>query len=247
MRTQPNIRKAWLLPAAIAMLIGLAGCQPEGLVFDPQTGQWVSPLPTTTPPTSPLPTPTVTSGPTPTPYPTPWPPDFTPSPTPTPTTTPEGTPVVIYDPVNHFSLRLLPGWYATMPDTNAIGGATQITNYDINNTLPPGGLFIQISSGSLKPGQSFAQWLSEWRALETSPESGAFGVTLTEPQPYTLGRYEGVTFIKNSLSGAHVLEIDLLSGDGRVVVIGLTPADSSALPEALLMLSTLEISPQPLP
>ena len=248
MSTQPNIRKALLLLAAIAILTVLASCQPEGLVFDPQSGRWVSPLTTTTL-TSPLPTPTMTSGPTPTPYPTPWPPDFTPSPTSTPSPTPEGIPAIIYDPLNRFSVTLLPGWYAYTPDANAVAGVTTISNYDkrLIDDPPPGSLSIQISIGQLEPGQSFEQWLSNWRLIETSPEYGAFGVTLTEPRPYTLGRYDGVTFIGNAPNSPSVLEIDLLTSDGRVAVIGLSPADSPILTEALQMLSTIEISPKSLP
>ncbi|HET7088071.1 MAG TPA: hypothetical protein VFL17_05430 [Anaerolineae bacterium] len=249
MSTQPNILKASLLLAAIAILTVLASCQPAGLVFDPQSGRWVSPLPTPASPTSPLPTPIVTSGPTPMPPRTPWPPDFTPSPTLTPSPTPEGIPAIIYDPLNRFSITLLPGWYAYTPDAKAIVGVTTISNYDkrLVDEPPPGSVRIQISIGELKPEQSFEQWLTDWRVIETSPEYGAFGVTLTEPQPFTLGRYQGVSFIGNALNSASVLEIDLVTSDKRVAVIGVSPADSPLLSEVLSMLSTIDISPKSLP
>ncbi len=84
MRTRLNILKAALLLAAIAMLTGLVGCQPEGLVFDPQSGRWVSPLPTQI---SPIQTPTFE--PTAPPLPA-----LTPPPTLPPEPTRSGTPVI---------------------------------------------------------------------------------------------------------------------------------------------------------
>jgi hypothetical protein len=42
-----------------------------------------------------------------------------------------------------------------------------------------------------------------------------------------------------------VVEIDLPSNDGRVIVLGLSPADSPAMPDVLAMLASLEILPRP--
>ena len=124
-----------------------------------------------------------------------------------------------------------------------------IENYDmfhIDNP-PPGSARIQISSGELRGGQSFEEWLADWRTLETSPQSGAFDVTLTEPQSFILGRYHGVSFIGNTPNTPGVLEIDLVTGDGRVVVIGVSPSDSPLLSEMLSMLSTIEFLSKPVP
>ena len=101
MRTGLNSLQAALLLTAIAVLTGLVGCQPVGLVYDPQSGRWVSPLPTAMPPISPLPTPTFggdgidpTLPPSPTmpPFPTPLP---TPVVTPIPTVAPPIIPEVV--------------------------------------------------------------------------------------------------------------------------------------------------------
>ena len=158
-------------------------------------------------------------------------------------------PQAIYDPLNRFSVKLLPGWYAYAPDAKAIAGVTTISNYDMNliDSRPPNGLSIQISVGQLGVEQTFEQWLSNWRALETSPENGAFGVTLTEPKPFMLGRYQGVSFIGKVLNGPDTLEIDVVTGDNRVAVIGVSPADSPLITKVLSMLSTIEISPKSLP
>jgi hypothetical protein len=156
-------RKALMLLMLLALALS-AGCKPEGeRVLDPQTGALVSPV--YTPPPMLTRVPTLIS-PLPTPFPTPWPPDFTPSPTPLPSPTPEGVPYIITDPVNHFSLTLLPDWNAH------VGGTTVIFNYDdekfgSEGNFPPHGLKIQISVGYLESKQSFEQWLASF-----CPKSG---------------------------------------------------------------------------
>ncbi|HLB46157.1 MAG TPA: hypothetical protein VJL59_03935 [Anaerolineales bacterium] len=162
-----------------------------------------------------------------------------------PTPTPQGAlvgPQTIRDPGGHFSLTLLPGWYASAV------GITVITNYDTEkisdvHTFPSGGLKIQIGVGKLESGQSFEQWLSNWIAVSISPppDSGLPGLTATEPQPYILGNYEGVTYFIND--EYRIMEIVLPVRDRRVIIIGLTPADSPALTEALSMLASLEVLP----
>jgi hypothetical protein len=239
-----------LLFAFLASLT-LMGCKPETPPQrTSQTGALVSPRATATPPSSPLPTPVVTSGPSLTPYPTPWPPDFTPSRMPTPTPTPAGVSYIITDTVNHFSATVLPGWYASIPDAMAVGGVTSISNYNqrLVDEPPPGSVRIDITVSELDAGQSFEQWLSNQRALETNPDLGGGGITLTEPQPYTLSRYTGVTYIgHDSFSNDAVVIIYLLTSDRRIVGIGVRPVGALALSDVLSMLSTLEVSPQPLP
>jgi len=100
MRTRLTLVKALMRAAMVPIAALLVGCQPEGLVYDPQSGQWVSPLPTATSSTSPLPTstvigdiePTLSSSPTPPPVPT-LPP--TPIVTPIPTAVPPIIPEVV--------------------------------------------------------------------------------------------------------------------------------------------------------
>jgi len=108
-------------------------------------------------------------------------------------------PQTIYDPEGHYSLQLFEGWRAY------IGGTTVIVNYDESqapdvHTFPEGGLKIQIGAGNLPAGKTFDQWLTEWIALETSVDVAGKGASATKPQPYTLGRYNGVTFTILALS-----------------------------------------------
>jgi hypothetical protein len=94
---------------------------------------------------------------------------------------------------------------------------------------------IEISSTKLKPDQSFEQWLSDWAVPKTE------GVVLppAEYQPYTLGKYDAVSrLVSNDTGGS--LEIILPLPDDRIVVIGVSPADSSAISDALSVLSTLD-------
>jgi hypothetical protein len=239
-----TISSKWFSALLIILvtLLVLVGCKPTGdLVIDPKTGALVSPISTPLSVIAILPTSV-----SPLPTPPPW--AITP-PAPTPTPGAVVGPQSVYDPLNRFSVKLLPGWYAYVPDANAVGGITTITNYDLNriDNRPPGGLSIQISIGQLGAEQSFEQWLSDRRALETSAENGSFGVTLTKPQPYTLGRYTGFTYTAHDPlpSGESVTVIYLLTSDGRIVGIGLRPVGVPALSDGLSILSTIEILPKP--
>jgi hypothetical protein len=168
------------------------------------------------------------------------------APPPLPTPGPIVGPQTIADPVNHFSLNLLSGWRASVPSPNALAGVTDIVNYDVETVedihgYPLGGLKIQIGAGKLPSGQSFDQWLSDWLTYRTIEFPGP-RPTPTEPIPYQLGSYEGVTFTRIGLDYP-VMEIALPLSNERVMSISLVPADSPALEEALSMLSTLEVSP----
>jgi len=151
---------------------------------------------------------------------------------------------IISDPTGQFTLTLLSGWNAW------VGGVTTIVNYESENLggegdFPPGGIKVQMGIGNLAPDQSFEQWQADQIVRDTSPnpEDGWPGQTATEPLPYTLGGYQGFSY---SLSGPPpILVINLQLNDGRVINLSLIPADSSALEEALSMLSTLEISSEP--
>jgi hypothetical protein len=243
MAVSPKCNKPLVLFVFLVLALAV-GCKPTGeRVLDPQTGALVSPVRT------PLPLPTHAAtliSPLPTPFSTPWPPDFTPSPTPPPSPTPAGVPYIITDPVNHFTMTVLPGWYAITPDANAVGGITSITSYDMRlvDNPPPSSKSIHITISQLDAGQSFEQWLSNQRARETSPDYGALGVILTEPQPYMLGEYIGVTYTAiDSSSKEGVTIIYMLARDRRIVGIGVRPISALALSEVKSMLSTLDVLP----
>jgi hypothetical protein len=149
------------------------------------------------------------------------------------------------DKTNHLSLQLASGWNAQTSGDFGYGGTTSLYNYGPDavkssrdaGSYPPGGVKVTISTTMLKSGQSFEDWLSGWSAPKTP------GVILPPPdyQPYTLGKYEGVSRLVSNDTGG-TLEIILPLNDGRVVVIGVSPADSPSLSDALSILSTLDVS-----
>jgi len=169
-------------------------------------------------------------------------------PVPLPTLTPlPGGQTCYIDTLNHLSLKLLPNWhYSPPPSPDALGGATVLYNYDPEKVtgsegdFPPGSLKVQISTGKLEVGQSFDQWVS---SLITSYTSSTESTPLraTEPTPYKLGKYEGVSFVFTG-NGYSSKEIVLPVNEGRVLIIGLMPADSSALLDGLSILDTLDAS-----
>ena len=131
-------------------------------------------------------------------------------------------------------------------------GVTIILNFDetkvsarLGTPPPPNWLKIQIGAGRLKPGQSFEQWLSDRIAPETTSSDYGSIITATEPSPYNLGKYAGASFVLTEGS-TKIQEIALLN-EGRIIDMGLTPADSLALSEALSMLSSIEIPSASLP
>jgi hypothetical protein len=226
------------------LFIGLAvlSCKPEG-----KAGAPVSPVQTPAPIAtvfvSPIHTPLASATPnlvflTPAPW------DII-TPGPTATSTPPPDKQTFYENESHYSLKLPTGWYAY----NSHGGEDSITNYDEEtvtdlNKFQPGDLKINIGVGKLSTGQSLQQWVSNRIAVDTlpNPDSPMPPATATAPQPYTLGRYEGVAFYINGKQ-LRIMEINLLWGDQGVMVIDLMPADSPALSEALSMLSTIKFLP----
>jgi hypothetical protein len=117
------------------------------------------------------------------------------------------------------------------------GGTAYIYNYteaELNmdhgaGELPPGGMKIYFNFVTLSPGQSLEDWIIAW----SSPD------VLEQFQPYTLGKYNGVSrSIANEYGG--FVNILLVDGD-RMFYVNLSPANSPTLTEALEMLATLEI------
>ena len=141
---------------------------------------------------------------------------------------------LIQDPKGRFRLKLASGWRAYL------GGDPIIQNYEADS-LPPGGLKIQLGISQLATGQSFEQWQAQWIALEASPDFAGANATISEPQLFALGQYTGTTYTITS-SYLPVMEI-LLLDKSQVAIIGLTPANSPAIDEALRMLATLQLLP----
>ncbi len=229
---------AYVVTSLCLVLLFTVGCKPETPPNRAsQTGALASPmrtpLPTANTLVSPIQTPLLSA--------TQW--ALTPEPTATATPLPDK--LSFYEHENHYSLKLLPGWYAY----NAHGGEDSVTNYDDNavtdlNRFQPGNLKINIGVGKLSAGQSLQQWVADRISVNTSsgPDSPMPTATATEPEAYALGHNEGLAYYIDSKQ-LRIMEIVLPWGDHGVMVVDVMPADSSALREALSMLSTINYLP----
>jgi len=154
---------------------------------------------------------------------------------------------IYIDPLYHYRLKLAPDWHVSPTPSDALFGVAILYNYDPDeieqrSILVTDSLKIQIGVGPLRQGQSFDEWVVQRIADETTSEY-AFVNHLTASQLWSVqvSHYSGVAFILQGGASPPVLEIDLSHGN-QVMSIGLLPADSSRLPEALAMLATLEMS-----
>lgn len=151
----------------------------------------------------------------------------------------------VYDPLNHFKIQVPAGWYAYTPSAGAVSGVTRINNYSSSQNEPPGWVTIQLSAGNLAPGQTLEQWMQAWRETRLQAEDRLVEITLTEPEPIQIGAYHGFSYFgippADLEFNVSTWEIDLAAADGRIMVIGIKPADSPAVPEALRLLDTLDI------
>jgi hypothetical protein len=166
------------------------------------------------------------------------------APTAQPTARPAEEGQTIQAAAGQLSLTLRPGWYAYL------AGTTYLTNYDQDQvqdvtTLPQGGIKIVLDLGTLNEGQNFDDWLVNWIDLSTAPppDTNLPRLSVTEPEPYELGSYAGVAYFIEDIP--RIMQIVLPASDGRIVMIGLTSAETTDNRDALAMLSTLQILPKP--
>ncbi|MGH2542248.1 MAG: hypothetical protein ACRDIB_05615, partial [Ardenticatenaceae bacterium] len=87
---------------------------------------------------------------------------------------------------------------------------------------------------------TFEAWIAERLEQETmSFGAGPTPIEISEPQPYELAGYTGVSYTVAG-RGPAALVIALLVREDKVIQIALHPADSSALDEGLGLLATLQ-------
>ena len=166
--------------------------------------------------------------------PTPYPPPPGP-PTPTPIREFFGPGCYVDTNIDHFGLSVAYDWI--LNPSSEEGGTAYIYNYTHEEIKadhgfvehPPGSMKIDFSFVTLSSGQSLEEWMKAW----FPPDE------MEQFQPYTLGRYNGVSrSVPNEYGG--FINILLVDGD-RVFYVNLSPADSPTLEEALEMVATLEI------
>ncbi len=179
-----------------------------------------------------------------TPYPYPLPSENQP----TPTQEVSG-PTRFIDQLNQFSLQLPTGWHTDgPPDINSVGGASVFYNYSRDEVksnhgfieLPPNAIKVQVSSAKISEKENFEQWISAAIERTISSEQGKqYNTTTTSPYEYELAGYTGLAYSVTDSTGTTLLSINLQVDDNRVLIIIITPANSSSVSEAISILETL--------
>jgi len=152
----------------------------------------------------------------------------------------EHDPVCFVDPSHRFSLVIAPGWYAS-----PMGGhSVTLYNYDYrhiaeqDDVFSNGGMKVSLDVLDVVQGTNFDQYVED--RIEVEQQAAENRLIVTDPISYTLGAYSGVAFTFSGY-GLDVMEIILKDGN-RIAIIGLMPANSPALPEAMSILSSLDLS-----
>jgi len=137
-----------------------------------------------------------------------------------------------------FGLQIPVGWYATDNEQNVI----YVSNYDqtkINEgQLPPGSLKMLVAVDTFEPGQTLDQFVSNFIANITQQPSFP---SVSKPEPYSFGRYTGVSFFTKSAQHSSK-RIVLSLENNQYLMVALSPSDDSpAMKQALEILATLTI------
>jgi hypothetical protein len=153
--------------------------------------------------------------------------------------------VCFIDPSLGFSLNLASGWYASSwYDSNTGVSSVTLFNYDYKNptipneVIPKGGMKVSLDVLDLVQGTDFDQFVED--RIKDNESATDNRLNITNPISYTLGTYSGVAFSASGY-GPDVMEIILINGN-RIAIIGLMPADSPAMQEAISILSSLDLS-----
>ena len=155
------------------------------------------------------------------------------------------------DPLYSYSLILPKDWYASSPPllNDILYGVSIFINYNPDElsdhkVQPEGGLKIQIGIGKLRVGYSLNDWILERIAEETTSEAvKEFGYISSEPEIIQIDGNSRSVFMFAAKDKPHILEINLLTDD-QITSIGVTPADSPYIEEALQIISSLDLNSQ---
>jgi hypothetical protein len=234
-----------LLVVVMMALLQFAQARPLATQVD-STGSPV--VDTVTPPSYPGPSTPVPTSPLPTGYPVPG------TPAPTGTLPPQDEfvgPACYVDPQQRITLSLPSGWYGSAPRDTGRVGAASFFNFDraavqydhgFPLNLPENHIKIELTHVTLSEGQSFDTWVQVAYTSATLNTVNPIPVTVTQLEPYQLGAYQGYAFGATDAGGLNTQTIYLNLGAGKAIAIGLDPANSSALQDALQILETLNAS-----
>jgi hypothetical protein len=165
----------------------------------------------------------------------------------------EDTAARVYtDPLYNYQIAIPTDWRVSPTPADALYGAAIFYNYDPDYAddvghLPPDALKIQIGVAPLLARESFQDWVAKWAYFEIDNDASA-GLKLAihdDPAPVAVGPFEGFAYTINSPYRPSVLEINLQLSSQQVMVIGLSPADSPAIPVAMEALSSIRVNASP--
>ena len=147
--------------------------------------------------------------------------------------------IFLCDALNQFKLYYPEGWSASVPSADARIGMTVITNNNPiagNDMAEAGQIKIQIGSADIVPG-TFNTWVYEQLEIVVNDTPGSNPHLHTEPSPYELGKYNGFTYTVEDRQP--IMIVSLLANEEHVIQVGIAPANSPHLDEALSILATL--------
>lgn len=159
-------------------------------------------------------------------------------------------PDCLVDKSKKLALFLPEGWHGDI-SLNLIS----ITNYDPNSlqydhgkpiNIPTDHIKIEVYVFVLDPGQTLDQYLSTQKAQATNQDNTRPALTFSENSPYKLGKYDGVAYAVTDSSGWNSRTITARVNDDKGIAVSIFPADSQAFAEALSILSTLDVSENPI-
>ncbi|HYH45598.1 MAG TPA: M23 family metallopeptidase [Thermoanaerobaculia bacterium] len=153
------------------------------------------------------------------------------------------------DQLNGVSFDLPAGWHFELPDPAGKAGATSLMNYDPLEVLkagepqeeyfPEGRIKIDVTSLPSLRRKSAAAWGAARRAALRSTSTLTEPVTVSEPRPIELAGHRGQAYTVEVRHQAPVLEITLDWPGGRVLSLGIRPANSTVLPEVMQVLDRM--------
>jgi hypothetical protein len=157
-------------------------------------------------------------------------------------------PDCLIDYSKNISLQLPKGWYGEISQ-NSIN----IMNYDPSNlefehgkpkNIPANNMKIEIYKLKLGLTQTLEQWVSAEKAQSTKQENKS--LTVSENFPYTLGKYDGISYSITDITGWNSRIIALKVNSDEGIIVNIFPANSEALKDGLVFLSTLDSSDNPM-
>ncbi len=151
------------------------------------------------------------------------------------------------DPLYRYRLMIPETWHASPTPENALYGAAVFYNYDPDlaeaaGKVPVNAIKIQIGVAPLLDQQDFRNWTMKWMTFEVNNDAVRDdGLSIRGSiQSIKIGDFHGITYIVDQPQRSPVMEIDLMLNNTQVMVIGLSPANSPAIDDALAMLATVQ-------